>query len=119
MKIVTLYRPVGPKELALIEASGWREFPPRLPEQPIFYPVLNEQYAAQIARDWNVKESGAGFVTRFQVDADFVARYRVETVGSSIHQELWIPAEDLPELNRHMVGSIEVIAEFRGTEGGR
>ena len=43
---VTLWRPTGPEELALVEASGWREWPPRLPGQPIFYPVLNEDYAA-------------------------------------------------------------------------
>jgi hypothetical protein len=113
MQTVTLYRPVGTKELELIEASGWREFPPRLPDQPIFYPVLNEEYATQIARDWNVKASGAGFVTRFQVDAAFLRRYRVETVGGSVHKELWVPAEELTEFNRHIVGSIEVIAEFR------
>lgn len=110
---VTLYRPVGPKELELIENSGWREFPPRLPDQPIFYPVTNEPYAAQIARDWNVKENGAGFVTRFRVDAQFLSRYRVEKVGAAIHTEYWIPAADLPELNRNLVGPIEVIAEFR------
>ena len=46
---VTLYRPVGAEELRLIEASGMRAFPPRLPEQPIFYPVTNEAYAVQIA----------------------------------------------------------------------
>ena len=113
MNTITLYRPVGPKELALIEASGWREFPPRLAEQPIFYPVLNEEYAAQIARDWNVKESGAGFVTRFRVDADFIRRYPVQTVGASVHQELWIPAEELMDFNQQIVGLIEVIAEFR------
>src|SRR5215212_3187243 len=97
MKKITLYRPVGPKELALIEASGWHEFPPRLPEQPIFYPVLNEQYATQIARDWNVKASGAGFVTRFNVRVDYLSRYEVQTVGGRIHQEYWIPAEELAE----------------------
>ena len=114
MKTLTLFRPVGPEELALIAASGWREFPPRLPEQPIFYPVLNEQYAAQIAASWNVRDSGAGYVTRFRVNAEFVARYPVQTVGAaSIHQELWVPAEDLPEFNRHIVGPIEVIAEFK------
>src|ERR1700730_12710604 len=86
--VMTLYRTVGPKELELIAASGYRRFPPRLPEQPIFYPVLNEAYATQIARDWNVRESGAGFVTRFNVDAVFARRYPVQTVGSSIHQEL-------------------------------
>lgn len=112
METVTLYRPVGPKELALIEASGWREFPPRLPGQPIFYPVLNEEYATQIARDWNVRESGSGFVTRFQVDAEFLHRYPVQTVGGSLHQELWVPAEELPAFNDHIVGLIEVIAEF-------
>jgi hypothetical protein len=112
MSVVTLYRPVGPKELALIEESGWREFPPRLPEQPIFYPVLNEEYAAQIARDWNVPASGAGFVTRFHVDADFLSHYSAQNVGGAVYKELWIPAEDLAELNRNIVGLIEVIAEF-------
>ena len=109
---VTLYRPVGPKELALIEQAEFRAFPPRLPEQPIFYPVLNEAYATQIARDWNVKSSGSGYVTRFQVKADHLARYKVETVGARAHQEYWIPAQDLDEFNRNIVGPIEVIASF-------
>jgi hypothetical protein len=109
---VTLYRPVGPKELALIAASGWREFPPRLPEQPIFYPVTNEAYAMQIARDWNVKESGAGYVTKFEVDADYLSQYPKQRVGGAIHMEYWIPAEQLPEFNRHIAGNIVVTAEF-------
>jgi hypothetical protein len=108
-----LYRPVGPEELALIRASGYRAFPPRLPQQPIFYPVLNEEYARQIARDWNVKDSGAGYVARFAVRMEFTARYRVQKVGRSIHQELWIPAEDLAEMNRNLVGLIEVIEEYK------
>jgi hypothetical protein len=45
---ITLYRPVGQKELDLIRELEYRAFPPRLPEQPIFYPVLNQEYAAQI-----------------------------------------------------------------------
>ncbi len=110
---MTLHRPVGPKELALIEASGWREFPPRLPGQPIFYPVLNEEYACQIARDWNVPESGAGFVTRFQVKAEFASRYPIQKAGSKLHMELWVPADELPEFNRNIVGLIEVIQMFR------
>lgn len=109
---IILYRPVGPKELRLIEALGYREFPPRLPEQPIFYPVLNEEYARQIAREWNVPAGGAGYVTRFALRSDFADRYPVQKVGSSIHQELWIPAQDLSEMNRNIVGLIEVIAEF-------
>jgi len=100
------------KELALIKASGWKEFPPRLPEQPIFYPVTNEKYATQIARDWNVRQSGAGFVTRFQICAEFAARYPVQKVGGTMHTELWVPADELAEFNHNIVGQIEVIAEF-------
>ena len=108
----TLWRPVGPKELELIKASGMREFPPRLPDQPIFYPVLTEAYAIQIARDWNVPASGSGFVTRFHVLKGFLDNYRVEHAGSRAHLEYWIPAEDLPAFNKAIVGKIEVTASF-------
>jgi hypothetical protein len=109
---VTLFRPVGPKELVLIEQSGFRAFPPRLPEQPIFYPVLTEAYAVKIARDWNVKASGAGYVTRFEVRRAFLERYPVRDAGGSEHQEYWIPAEELAEFNANIVGPIEIVAEF-------
>ncbi len=114
-EVITLFRPVGLKELELIQESGYRAFPPRLPEQPIFYPVLNEEYAAQIARDWNMKhnEDGSGFVTRFDVREEFLRRYTIQTVGGSVHQEYWIPAEELPEFNRNIFGLIEVVAEFQ------
>jgi hypothetical protein len=115
---ITLYRPIGAKELELIAATGYRTFPPRLPSQPIFYPVLTESYAVEIARDWNTKDVAsdfAGYVTRFAVDAAFAARYPVQTVGARRHQELWVPAEELDAFNRHIVGPIEVIVEFRGT----
>jgi hypothetical protein len=96
-----LYRPVGAKELALIEASGFRAFPPRLPEQPIFYPVLNEEYATQIARDWNARqnEDRVGYVTRFRVRSAYLARFQVQVVGARVHEELWVPAEELEEFN--------------------
>ena len=117
-EVVTLYRPVGKKELALIEESGFAEFPPRLPEQPIFYPVTNEEYATQIARDWNAKvnEDRAGFVTRFNVEKAFLDQFERQVVGGSEHEEYWIPAEDLAQFNACIVGSIEVIAEFYGEE---
>jgi len=108
----TLWRPTGPKELALLKASGWREWPPRLPEQPIFYPVLNEDYATRIARDWNVKHDGAGYVTRFEVRTEFLDRYEVHQVGGRTILEYWIPAEDLADLNVNIVGLIELVAEF-------
>lgn len=110
---VTLWRPTGPEELALVEASGWREWPARLPDQPIFYPVLNEEYATMIARDWNVKASGVGFVTRFAVGKEYLDRYEVRQVGGRDILEYWIPAEDLTEFNAHIVGTIEVVAEYR------
>src|SRR5215468_11883191 len=100
---VTLWRPVGPKELDLIRQSGFRAFPPRLPEQPIFYPVLTEAYAIKIARDWNVKDSGSGYVTRFSVRRFFLSSYAVQNAGGSEHQEYWIPAEDLPRFNDNIV----------------
>ena len=118
---VTLYRPVGPKELALIQTSGYREFPPRLPEQPIFYPVCNEEYATEIASKWNAtspRSGYRGYVTRFLVDAEFARKYPVQTVGGRRHQELWVPAEELSELNSHIVGLIEVIAEFHSPPDG-
>jgi hypothetical protein len=110
---VTLWRPTGPEELALVEASGWTAWPPRLPEQPIFYPVLNEDYATKIARDWNVKASGVGYVTRFQVRKSFMDRYQVHQAGGRTILEYWVPAEDLDDLNKNIVGSIEVVAEYR------
>jgi hypothetical protein len=73
---------------------------------------MNERYATRIARDWNVAASGSGYVTRFDVDKEFVERYEVQNVGGAEHNELWIPAEDLVEFNKHIVGTITVIAEF-------
>ena len=114
-ELIVLFRPVGPKELALIEQSNFAQFPRRLEGQPYFYPVQNEEYASQIAREWNAKNSeiGAGFVTRFRVRASYLEQFELKTVGSTIHKEYWIPAEDLPEFNRNIIGKIEVIAEFR------
>jgi hypothetical protein len=110
-----LFRPVGLNELRLIYQADLRAFPPRLPEQPIFYPVLNEPYAAKIARDWNTKsETHVGFVTRFSVDDAYGSRFQRRVVGSREHEELWVPAEELVEFNRRMEGAIEVIAAFFG-----
>lgn len=111
----TLYRPVGATELKLIEESGFKSFPPRFPEQPIFYPVLNEAYATQIARDWNAQlnEDKIGYVTRFKVATEYLQEYEVKCVGGQAHQEYWIPAEDLDRFNQNIIEKIEVIAEFR------
>ncbi|ALC11013.1 hypothetical protein [Sphingopyxis sp. 113P3] len=110
---VTLWCPVGPEELELVRQSGMRAFPPRLPEQPIFYPVTTEEYAIKIARDWNVRASGSGFVTRFEVLKSYLDRYQVEMAGGRAHQEYWIPAEDLENFNAAIVGEIKITREYR------
>jgi len=110
---ITLYRPVGPKELQLLKDSGMRRWPPRLPEQPIFYPVTNERYAIEIASRWNVKDDAVGYVTRFEVRRSHMQRYEIQQVGASHHTEWWVPAEELEQLNDNIVGLIEVIGEYR------
>ncbi len=111
----TLWRPVGPAERELIRASGWRAFPPRLPDQPIFYPVLSQVYAVRIAREWNVAASGAGYVTRFRVATRCARRYPIRAAGGDDLRELWIPREELAGFNANLVGPIEVVAEFVDT----
>jgi hypothetical protein len=113
--LVILWRPVGPIELKLIQETGMRAFPPRLPDQPIFYPVLSEDYAVKIARDWNVPASGCGYVTRFEVRRSFLQKYPVQTAGGTAHLEYWIPAEEMAAFNAAIVGEIRVVAEFRKT----
>jgi hypothetical protein len=110
-----LYRPVGQKEFELIAESGFRAFPPRLDWQPIFYPVLNEEYAAFIAREWNTKDAGSGFVgyvLRFSVRADYLVQFQVQKVGGATALEYWIPAERLAEFNDNIVGVIEEISRY-------
>ena len=116
---VTLYRPVGQQELDLIQAADWKQFPPRLYWQPIFYPVLTEEYAILIARDWNTKDPNSGhvgFVLRFEVDQDYLSQYEPQLAGGKALQEYWIPAEDLDTFNSHIRGTIDVIHEFRSTQ---
>jgi hypothetical protein len=114
---VTLFRPVGTKELDLIRASEMIAFPQRLPDQPIFYPVNNEGYAVEIARDWNARHNDdhRGYVTRFAVNKSCLDRYQPQTVGARRHKEYWIPAEDLQDFNAKIVGAIEVIGSFENT----
>ena len=109
-----LYRPVGTAELELIKKAEYKKFPPRLPEQPIFYPVLNKKYAGEIAKRWNVKETSdhKGYITQFEIDKEYFSQFEIHTVGRSYHRELWVPAEELENFNRHIIGKIKVIKEF-------
>jgi hypothetical protein len=116
-KTRTLYRPMGVGEMAKILEADAARFPPRLPEQPIFYPVLNREYAEQIAERWNAPNSQngyAGFVTEFHVDANYALRFKPHVVGSSLHRELWVPAEVLEQFNQHLVGPITLVCAYYG-----
>lgn len=119
MKTITLYRPVGEKEMMLIIAGHYRKFPARLEWQPIFYPVLDEDYASEIAEKWNTRDEAGnylGFVTRFEVLKDETNKYQVQNVGARNHNELWVPSEELEAFNQAIVGSIEVVKVFIGKE---
>ena len=113
---VTIYRPTGPEELDLVRQSGYKKWPPRLPSQPIFYPVTNEKYAIEITKKWNVPLFDIGFVTEFKVKKRFMDKYEIKIVGERHHAEWWIPAEDLIELNDNIVGKIEIIGEYRKSD---
>ena len=115
MRTIKLFRPVGQLEFDLIAASGFKSFPPRLPEQPIFYPVLTEEYATQIARDWNTKDERSGYtgyVLEFDVDSEYLTRFDIQKAGSSKHLEYWIPAQELQEFNDQICGAIRVVSKL-------
>ena len=108
-----LYRPVNLEELRLVYGTAMAAFPPRKPEQPIFYPVLNLEYAADIARKWNTEDQwGAGFVTRFTVDDAYAARFEAHRVGAATDVEFWVPAEELGEFNSHIAAPIVVVRAY-------
>jgi hypothetical protein len=117
MKVIKLYRPVGIKELELIIDSGWKMFPPRLEWQPIFYPVLSQQYAEQIASEWNTKDEFSGYcgiVTGFELNEEHFSKYTVQNVGGVIHNELWVPADELALFNQHIADGIHIVKVFFG-----
>lgn len=116
METLILYRPVNQAELTLIEQLNWQRFPPRLPQQPIFYPVLDETYAREITERWNVPAYGAGFVVSFKVDKEYASKFEVQNVGLAHHNELWVPSEELEEFNDHIIATIEPIAEYHPKE---
>ena len=110
-----MWRPVGMAEVRLIYESGLTAFPPRLPEQPILYIVLNREYAARISREWNAREKPfAGYVTEFEVEDEYASRWGRHLVGDRACEEIWVPAEQAPEFNRHVVPPIRVVAAHFG-----
>ncbi|WP_299840080.1 ADP-ribosylation/crystallin J1 [uncultured Tenacibaculum sp.] len=114
-----LYRPVGEKEMQLIAESGFKKFPPRLEWQPIFYPVLNEEYASEIASKWNTTDpfgNYLGFVTAFEISEEEFKKYPIENVGGIIHNELWVPADQLESFNESIQGEIKTLKVYIGKD---
>lgn len=108
----TLYRPINDKELKLISDSGYAKFPPRLPEQPIFYPVTNIEYARQITVEWNVPAYGCGYVVEFDMNNNYIKKFDIQNVGGEIHNELWIPSEEMDEFNDNIIGKIRLVESY-------
>ena len=111
-EVATLYRPVGPGQLQCIIESGWAEFPERKTRQRYFYPMLHESFAHTVASDWNVRNLGVGYVTRFKVKRSFLDSYPIYIVGGPEHREYRIDANEVSLLNANIVGKIEVIAVY-------
>ncbi len=107
--LMFLYRPVNQAELDLVKASDWLAFPPRLPEQPIFYPVTNLAYACKISLEWNVPAYKKSYVLKFEVADDFLKNYEIQNVGGEGIDEYWIPAQDLPLFNANILQKIEIV----------
>jgi len=84
-----------------------------------FLSCAESSLCEQIARDWNTKDKAsdyAGFVTAFDVDADYLAQFEEHIVGGSQHRELWIPSEELDTFNQHIKGNIRLVARFYGEQ---
>jgi hypothetical protein len=119
---VVLYRPVGQSELDAIRASDRQAFPPRESGQQMFCPLLTEEDAIRIARDWNAHDARcgyAGYVVKFRVSSAHLKRFEVNALGRKDGREHWIPSKDLGDFNSHIVGPIEVIHEFHRKKSGR
>ena len=118
-KLKTLYRPVGLTELRLIIESGCKAFPPRLEWQPIFYPVLNFDYASQIANNWNTQDAFSdycGFVTEFDLPISYLEEFEIKNVGGFMHNELWVPTGELLEFNSQIRGKIRISRGYFGNQ---
>jgi hypothetical protein len=114
---VVLFRPIGCQELELIEKSGFTQFPPQAFSPAYLLSSSEPRVRRKVARDWNTKDADSGYmgyVTRFRVRRDYLSKYPVQLVGArSVHEEYWIPAEDLEQFNENLVGLIEIIASFQ------
>lgn len=111
-KSVRLYKSLTPAQFAAVIRSGWREFYIESPEQTVFYPKLYREYAEMIARTFNLAHYQAAYVVEFSVRADFLVNFEIKSVAYEEHKEYKIPVDQLPLLNRNLIGLIEVVSAF-------
>ena len=107
-----LWRPMGQQELRLVREAGGRRWPALRSHQTHFFPMLDEDFAIRAAQNWNLF-GPVRYVARFHVETGFLGRYSTRSFGGSATPMLWVAAEELDEFNAHIVGSIEVVHEFR------
>lgn len=109
---ITLYQSLTPVQFAAVVRSGWRGFSAGAAEQKIFYPKLRLAYAEMIARAFNVKHYSAAYVVQFRLPLRFLQHYSIQSIAYEEHREYSIPMADLAKMNRHIIGSIEVVSAF-------
>lgn len=112
MDTVTLYRAIGPGQMQAILDRDCARFPARLPQQKFFFPLLTEAFANYIAQEWNVPNSGVGYIVRFRVDAEYLQTKRIYRVGGPEHREYRIERDEFPRFNAAIRGPIEVVGVF-------
>lgn len=108
----TLYKSLSPVQLAQVVSLGWRAFPAMDDDQQIFAPKLHQAYAEMLARQLEMAHFQAGYVVRFTLGNDFLQRFTPVSVAYREHEEYRIPVRSLAELNRAIVGRIELVSGF-------
>lgn len=67
------------------------------------------------SRSWNLVRWADSIVLLYRpVGVETARRYPVQIAGGSSDRELWVPAEELADFNRHIVGIISVVEAFTG-----
>ncbi|HUH36519.1 MAG TPA: hypothetical protein VL027_01110 [Spongiibacteraceae bacterium] len=112
MKHRTVYAAIGPANLAVVIASGWRRLGVDFPNQAHCYLKRDAQYAAQIARAWHASQYSAGYVVQLRVRETFLATLALDTIAYQDHLQYRLPAAELGDLARHCAGRIRVLHAY-------
>jgi hypothetical protein len=111
-KIVTLYRPATAQQLQAIARADWLAFGAESLISGYFYPMLHSSYARLLAREWNARQYGEGFVLQCRVHADGLSSFQPQTVATARHLEYCIPANKLHAFNAALCERIQVVQHY-------